>query len=460
MGMQTVQGRSDPIPASAIPKVRLPLFSSYSTLLARLAEGFRLHGDIVRLTGIPVRVFCFRHPEHIKQVYTHKTIGATKLPRMLPRVQWIMGRGSFIHPGGEDWKRRRHLLQGGLTRAASMELARGVPAATRKALERLRKTSLTGEPVDIHRQMGLLVVDATLQALFSADVGDRLEPIYEQTQFLLESFTSRAPVPFPTLGNFRFRRIARKLQGFMRDLIDKRLQSSEKPPDLLTLLTAPDKQTGQAWPIQDVQDEMFSLYFGASIMKIALAWICYLLSLHPHVFGKLQSEVNDLLKGRTPTPEDLDRLPYVDMVFQEATRLYPPVWGYPRYASEEVQIGGHMFPARSLLLPIGYFAHRHPAFWDNPEVFDPERFHPERAAKIHPFAHYPFGGGPRMCLGRNLAPIICQLILVMLVQEFTFTFAPRFPGDPILDFGFELAARGGIWMIPREKNPRTEFNPA
>jgi cytochrome P450 len=451
MVLKTVQSGTDTIPASALPKVRLPLFASYATWVARLAEGFRLHGDIVRLTGMPIRVFCFRHPEHIKQIYTHKTIGATKLPHLLPRVHWIMRRGTFIHPGGEDWKRRRYLLQGGLTRAACMGLARCVPDATQKALERLHEAALKGEAVEMHRQMGLLTVDVSLKALFSADVGDELESLYEQTQYLLESFISRVPVPFPTLGTFRFRRIARKMQGFMRGLIDKRLQSSEKPPDVLTLLLGLDKQTGQTWPIDDVQDEMFSLYFGASIMKIALAWICYLLSQHPHVFRKLQSEVNEVLKGRTPVPEDLDRLPYVDMVFQEATRLYPPVWGYPRFANEEVQIGDHVFPARSLLLPIGYFAHRHPDFWDNPEVFDPERFRPEKASKIHPFAHYPFGGGPRMCLGRNLAPIICQLIVVMLAQRFSLTFAPRHPSEPILDFGFELGARGGIWMIARER---------
>lgn len=456
MHTQSVPNGVGAIPSSAIPRVRVPFFSSYTTLLARLAEGFRLHGDVVQLSGIPFRVFCFRHPEHVKQIYTHKAIGATKLPRMLPRVRWIMGRGSFIHPGGEDWKRRRQLLQGGLTRAASIELARGVPAATHKALQRLLSFAAKGESVDIHREMGLLIVDATLKALFSADVGDHLESIYEQTQFLLESFTARIPVQFPSPGNFRFRRVARRLQSFMHELIEKRLYSPKKPSDLLTLLTSPEKQSGRTWPVQDVQDEMFSLFFGASIMKIALAWTCYLLSMHPHVLQKLQTNVSEILKGRAPTPEDLERIPYLDMVFQETTRLYPPVWGYPRYAGEEVQIGGFIFPARSLLLPIGYFAHRHPSFWDNPEVFDPERFRPEKAAKIHPFAHYPFGGGPRMCLGRNLAPIICQLILVMLVQRFSLTYAPRLPGGPLLDFGFELGAREGMWMILHENQADAE----
>jgi cytochrome P450 len=335
-----------------------------------------------------------------------------------------------------------------------MDLARGVPEATNKALERLQKSASKGESVDIHREMGLLIVDVTLKSLFSADVGGDLESIYDQTQFLLESFTSRIPVQLPSLGSFRFRRVACKLQTFMRELIEKRLRSPEKPTDLLSLMMNPDKQSGETWSVQEVQDEMFSLYFGASIMKIALAWTCYLLSMHPHVLHKLQIQVNQILDGRAPTPEDLDRLPYVEMVFQEATRLYPPVWGYPRYAGEEVQIGSCTFPARSLLLPIGYFAHRHPDFWDNPEVFDPERFGPEKAARIHPFAHYPFGGGPRMCMGRNLAPIICQLIIVMLVQRFTLTFTPRLPGEPVLNFGFELGASGGIWMRLQSRDPQ------
>src|SRR5579875_371165 len=117
MGIQPVGSDLAPIHSATIPRVRVPFYASYSTLLTRLAEGFRLHGDVIQLTGMPFRVFCFRHPEHIKQIYTHKAIGTTKLPRLLPRVQWIMRRGTFIHPGGEDWKRRRYLLQGGMTRA-------------------------------------------------------------------------------------------------------------------------------------------------------------------------------------------------------------------------------------------------------------------------------------------------------------------------------------------------------
>jgi cytochrome P450 len=216
-------------------------------------------------------------------------------------------------------------------------------------------------------------------------------------------------------------------------------------------MMTPDPQTGETWCLQDVQDEMFSLYFGASIMKVALGWMCYLLSLHPHVCARLQAEVGAVLGERAPAPADLERLPYAEMVFQETLRLYPPVWAYPRYADREVRIGPFSFPARSVLLPIGYFAHRHPAFWTDPEVFDPERFAPERIGRLHPFAHYPFGGGPRMCLGRNLAPIVCKLLLVMLVQRFSFTFAPRVPGEPLLDFGFELGARGGTWMILRDR---------
>jgi cytochrome P450 len=442
-----------PIRSSFIPTVRLPWFSPQSTLVARLAEGFRLHGDVVQLSGIPMhRIFCFRHPEHIKQIYTHESIGTMKLPSLLPKVQWIMGHGTFIHPGGEDWRRRRRMVEPGLTRAASLELARLVPEATLKALERWQTFAAKGEPIEIHREMGRLIIDITLKCLFSENVGDKLDEVHEQTEFLLKAFASVLPVQLPLIENYRFRSVARKIQAFMHQLIEKRLKSQDRPVDVLTLLLSEDKKTGKPWSIQEVQDEMFSLFFGASIMKIPLAWACYRLSLHPHIQDKLTAEVKDVLAGRVPIPADLEHLPYSEMVFKETTRLYPPVWGFPRYANQEVQIANYTLPANTLLFPIGYFAHRHPEFWDNPEVFDPERFHPERAVKIHPFAHYPFGGGPRMCLGRNLAPIICRLILVMLAQRFSLTFVPRSPDDPQLNFSFELGPKNGIWLILREKS--------
>jgi cytochrome P450 len=233
----------------------------------------------------------------------------------------------------------------------------------------------------------------------------------------------------------------------MTDMAERRRGSADRPSDLLSvLLETPDKEAGRKWTVEEVTDEMLSLYFGASIMKIALVWMFYLLSTHPAVARRLDGEVRTVLGGRMPTPEDLAHLPYAEMVFQEATRLFPPVWGYPRYAAEAVEIEGYRFPRKSLLLPVGYFAHRHPEFWENPEGFDPERFTPERAKRLHPFAHYPFGGGPRMCLGRNLAPLICQLILVTVVQRYALHFAPQYPGDPVPEFAFELGPRDRLLM--------------
>jgi cytochrome P450 len=437
----------DPVCPVRIPKVFVPFYSSYSALIARLAAGFAEQGDVLQVTGIPLNLFCFRHPEHIRQIYTHKAIGTSKQPALLPRVRWIMGKGSFIHAGGEDWKRRRYMVQPALTRNESMDYARVVPAATTARLDRWRTHADGCRRIDVHHEMGCLVADVTLKSLFSEDVGDRIGVVYQETQALLSAFTDRLPlwVPFPK--HFRFRKAARSLRGRMTAMVERRQSSPERPRDLLSiLLDTPDKEAGRKWTVEEITDEMLSLYFGASIMKIALAWAFYLLSTHPAVARKLEHEVRTVLGGQLPTPEDLARLPYTAMVFQETTRLYPPVWGYPRYAVESVEIGGCCLPPRSLLLPVGYFAHRHPDFWENPEGFDPERFAPERVSGIHPFAHYPFGGGPRMCLGRNLAPLICQLILATVVQRYALHFAPQSPGSPVLDFAFELGPRDPLWM--------------
>ena len=443
-------------PVKAVPKLRVAFYDSYSALIARLAQAFPEKGDVLQLSGIPFRVFCFRHPEHIKQIYTDKTFGSNKLPSLLPRVRWIMGEGSFIHPGGPGWKRRRYLLQPALTHQSSLKFASAGPGVAERVLARWQDCADTGRPVDLHRELGYLIFAATFQSLFSEDVWGEIEEVYEQTHFLLQAFGERVPLWLPTPRNFRFRRVARRMQQRVRAMVERRIHAAERPDDLLTLmLTTPDKETGQTWAPQEVQDEVFSLYFGASIVRVGLSWVFFLLSLHPAVRRTLEQEVDGVLQGRPPTVHDLPRLRYTDMVFQETVRLYPPVWGYPRYTAEPVEIGGYHFPRKSLLLPVGYFAHRHPDFWDNPEGFDPERFAPERVSRIHPFAHYPFGGGPRMCLGRNLAPPICQLVIASIVQRYELRLAPRFPGDPLPHFGFELGPRDRLMMTVHRRRLAT-----
>jgi cytochrome P450 len=158
----------------------------------------------------------------------------------------------------------------------------------------------------------------------------------------------------------------------------------------------------------------------------ALAWTFYLLSKHPQVERRLRAEVEQTLAGRTPTTHDLQALQYTRMVIEESMRLYPPVWGVTRRAAEHDEIGGFYIPRNSIGILCQYITHRHPAFWENPEGFDPERFTPERVAVRPRYAYFPFLGGPHQCIGNDFAMMELVIVVSMVMQAFQLELVPGF----------------------------------
>jgi cytochrome P450 len=184
-------------------------------------------------------------------------------------------------------------------------------------------------------------------------------------------------------------------------------------------------------------------------MSATITWTVYLLATHPAVQNQLVQAAQSI--SADPTAIELSEFAYSRMVFDEATRIFPPSWGYPRFCESPFQVGGYEIPARSLVIPMVYHTHRHPLIWENPEVFNPDRFSPERISSIPPFAHYPFGGGQRMCTGANLGPRIIQLVINRIHLRFKTHFHERFPGDPVPCFGFELAPQDKVLISVRER---------
>jgi cytochrome P450 len=157
---------------------------------------------------------------------------------------------------------------------------------------------------------------------------------------------------------------------------------------------------------------------GHDTIGETLAWTWYLLSLHPDVERRLYAEVSRVLGDRLPVVDDLSQLKYANMIVQESLRIFPPVWVIPRDAIKDDEIGGYRIPAGSTVLLSPYLTHRHSAFWENPEGFDPERFLPERSKGRPRYAYFPFGGGPRLCMGVDMAIMETLLIMVMVVQRY------------------------------------------
>ena len=160
------------------------------------------------------------------------------------------------------------------------------------------------------------------------------------------------------------------------------------------------------------------LLAGHDTTAIALTFALHLLGHHPDVQMRLQAEVDDTLNGRTPGAEDVERLPYTAMVLKEAMRLYPPAWGIGRRCSADDEIGGRLVPGGADVLVSPWVTHRHPEFWDDPERFDPERFTPEREAERHRHAYFPFGAGPRACIGQYFSMLEAVIALAVIVREF------------------------------------------
>jgi len=260
-----------------------------------------------------------------------------------------------------------------------------------------------------------------------------------------------------------YNRRVRRDRLALHELMDRIIaahRDGNLPGDLVSLLlSARDPETGQPLTHADIRDELMTIFLaGHETTGTGLSWMLYALSKHPHVCEQLEAEVDRVLAGRTPTLEDLAHLEYSRMVVQEALRMYPPIWLYPRDAIAGDRIGGYQIPAGSSVFLTPYVTHRHPAFWDNPEAFDPERFTPDRVAARPRFAYFPFGGGQRQCIGNNMALLQMQLVLVMLAQRLRLQ---AVSGHPV-EYAFLVSLRPihGILMASRRRTAAVQHGPS
>jgi cytochrome P450 len=411
----------------------------------------------LRLTGAPWPIYAFRHPDQVGEILRHPSVGITKHPGIMPRVGHVMGHGGYILEGGDAWWARRAEVQPGFRAERLGRYSRQVPVLVERLFELWDGPATQGQAVDIAPALRALITHVNAQLFFSKDwagsaglMSDALTRIEHQTHAINLDFVRALPLAVPSPRNLRFRRHARALRQTMRTLVAERRAagaSAAAMDDLLTvLLQGKHADTGRPWTDDDVVDEIFSVYFGASVVSTTLAWCLHRVVSHPAVQERVITEVREVLQGRVPTLEDLRRLPYTEQVLLETTRLFPPSWGYPRRAVQGMTVGGQAIEPGSLVMPMVYFTHRHPDFWADPECFDPDRFSAGRSQGQHRFAHFPYGLGPRKCLGANLAPLVMLPILARIFQRYRFRFTPRFAGDPRPEFGFEIHPRDGIEM--------------
>jgi cytochrome P450 len=275
------------------------------------------------------------------------------------------------------------------------------------------------------------------------------------TEFLRQRTVSPVPIPMfmPTPMNRRFKGEIHTVRAFINNLIARRRREPGGQNDLLALLLkAHDHETGLGAGDGQLRDEIVTLLWaGYETTPLALSWTWHLLARHPEAEARLHDELERTLGGRPPEPDDLPRLPFTLRILHESMRLFSPVPLFVRDAIADDEVGGYRIPAGAMIVICPYVTHRHPDYWDAPERFDPDRFLAERSAGRPALAYYPFGGGPRACIGQHLALLQMHLALAALAQHYrlrpvpgqrrdSFLAATLHPRHPLLHPRYPLRA--------------------
>ncbi|MCS7044963.1 MAG: cytochrome P450 [Gemmataceae bacterium] len=390
--------------------------------LSFFVEMARSYGDMVRLRFGHRRVYLVSHPDFIEEVLVTKNHNFIKhfALRLNPLV---LGNG-LLTSEGDFWLRQRRLVQPAFNRSRLAVYAPAMTAATKRLMAEWRPD----QQRDIQVEMMRLTLQIAAATLFGADVGSEAQVVHDALQVLQDNFLVRfnslwpTPLWIPTPGNRRLVQAVRRLDEIIYRFIHERRTHPVAKHDLLSiLLHARDEDDGNRMNDRQLRDEAMTLFLaGHETTALALAWTWYLLAQHPLIERRLVDEWHQVLGGRTPTFDDWPRLTYTEKVILESMRLYPPAYVVGREALTDCTIGGFHVPRKTTLLMSQWAVQRDPRFFPDPEAFRPERWTDEFQKTMPKFAYFPFGGGPRLCVGNWFAMLEMVLILATIGQRFRF----------------------------------------
>jgi enediyne biosynthesis protein E7 len=429
----------------------LPAFRS--DIVKAIVDGWREYGDVVAFRGRGPMILV-AHPDHVQHVMQDRHQNYPHPKEFNQKFKCALGEG-LITSEGEYWLRHRRMMQPAFHRNRITAFADLMVESTHAMLERWRPRAERGEPLEVRSEMMRVTLSILARALFSTDWTEdapAVEPaVTTMLGFLDRRLLSMIDLPesVPTSINRAFVQARETLDTLIYDLIKERRRSGEDAGDLLSmLLQARDEETGEGMTDQQVRDEVITIIIaGHETVSSALTWTWYLLSRHAEAGRRLREELATVLAGRSPGPEDLPGLQYTTMVLEESMRLYPPLWLLSRSPVEGDEIGGYHIPAGCTVFVCPFVTHRHPAVWDNPEGFAPERFSPESSAGRPRYGYFPFAGGPRRCIGLAFGMMEMQIIVAMVAQRYRLDLVP---GHPIaLQSDITLRPRHGMMMTAK-----------
>ena len=410
-------------------------------------------GDVCGMHFGPFPGILFNRPEHVQSILVEHAYDFDKGISVHRTFRSVIGDGIFSSEGDFHRQQRKLMAPSFQPRhIASYAETMGHYA------EQIQQTWVDGSILDINQQMTNLTLSIIGKTLFDADVfteTDELGAAMTVTQeYTAQALSSVFPPPYswPTPRNRRMHQAARILSERVERFIDERRNNPHERNDFLSLLLQAKDEDGHPMSDKQLLAECMTLFgAGHETTAAALTWTWYLLCQHPESYQKVEQEVTSVLQGRTPTYADLARLPGCLQTFKEAMRLYPPAFALARRALRDVEIDGYRVPKGWFVLLSPYTMHRREEYFPNPEEFEPERFTPEREKQLPRYAYFPFGAGPRICIGMHFSMMEGHLLLATLAQRASFSLVPGQTIEPDLVHHLAMRPAGAVHVLVKKK---------
>lgn len=355
----------------------------------------------------------------------------TKLVRETVRKQ--IGNGLFTS-NGAYWLKQRRTIQPGFHKKRLEGIARIMVEEINLYMDNvLDKYVESQQEVDLVDEMIKLAFRVITKSLFGQDFEDeKLDTIGESVEFghhyVMDQTRKPYLKPWYRLNGTHAKneRLKKTRDEIILGFIEERRRSGEKVDDLLDMLLETRYEDGSGMSDQQLLDETIVLFVaGHETSAVTMAWAWYLLGTNPDIEQKVLESVDENLGDRDPTFGDVRGLGYALQVLEETMRLYPAVWFIDREPLEDDDIDGTPIKKGEDIGTSVYSLHRNPKYWEDPNQFDPERFSPENKKNHVPFSYLPFGGGPRLCIGKNFAQMEMQFIMAMLIRRYKFTLSSQ-----------------------------------
>ncbi|HEU5004271.1 MAG TPA: cytochrome P450 [Actinomycetota bacterium] len=413
------------------------------------------YGDVVRVTVGPPPVrqvahFVF-HPDGAQHVLAGSADKYYKGTPVYREIEDLLGSG-LLTSEGEVWKRQKRMVQPLFTRTRVAGYVPMMVGHARRLVADWTEAARAGRPVDLHEDMTAVTLRVVGTAVFGAEVDHMIPVLRDTVPYLSNRALQRGlspvklPATWPTPGNRKAARDKAAIYGMVDDLIASRRRQRTEGEDLVNLLLdAQDPEGGQRLRDDEVRDQaLIFLLAGHETTATALTFALHLLGHHPAAQERVAAEAAAVLAGGELGLEQVQALSYTTMVVKEAMRLYPSASATGRTSYVDDVIGGYRIPAGATVIVSPWATHRHPGFWDAPDTFDPERFTTEAEKARHRYAYFPFGGGPRACIGQYFSMLEAAVVTASVVQAFAITTS----SDPVKLFT-------GITLRPGEAMPAT-----